>query len=71
MRDSIFVMFYMTSNDMVDSIRFHYMALADRRQRVMPTEYDRITGRALAYKEAVLLTNPSNSNLKGEVGAPI
>lgn len=47
--------------------RFHYMALSDERQRVMPTEHDRDRGQPLAYREAVLLTDPSNPELKGEV----
>ncbi|KAK4356337.1 hypothetical protein RND71_025308 [Anisodus tanguticus] len=46
---------------------FHYMAVSDERQRVMPTEVDRKTGQVLDYKEAVFLTNPTNPNLKGEV----
>ncbi|CAK9320533.1 unnamed protein product [Citrullus colocynthis] len=47
--------------------KFHYMAVSDDRQRIMPTLQDRLTGRPLAYPEAVLLTRPTNSNLKGEV----
>ncbi|KAJ8543972.1 hypothetical protein K7X08_025590 [Anisodus acutangulus] len=43
------------------------MAVTDERQRVMPTEVDRKTGKVLDYKEAVLLTNPINPDLKGEV----
>ncbi|KAF7129191.1 hypothetical protein RHSIM_Rhsim10G0175200 [Rhododendron simsii] len=46
---------------------FNYMAISDTRQRVMPTAYDRSTGQTLDYPEAVLLTNPSNPDLKGEV----
>ncbi|KAA8546656.1 hypothetical protein F0562_003113 [Nyssa sinensis] len=33
----------------------------------MPTEQDRIRGQVLDYPEAVLLTNPANPELKGEV----
>lgn len=46
---------------------FQYMAISDERQRVMPTAHDRETGQELDYKEAVLLTNPANSFIKGEV----
>lgn len=48
-------------------IRFHYMAISDDKQRFMPTENDREEGQVLDYKEAVLLTNPNNSKLRGEV----
>ncbi|KAK9271338.1 hypothetical protein L1049_026928 [Liquidambar formosana] len=49
--------------------KFHYMALADNRQRYMPLPDDRLPGRgqALAYAEAVLLDNPVAPYLKGEV----
>ncbi|KAG5574203.1 hypothetical protein H5410_054337 [Solanum commersonii] len=46
---------------------FHYMAISDERQRIMPMPVDRETGKVLDYKEAVLLTKPTNPNLKGEV----
>ncbi|KAG5529659.1 hypothetical protein RHGRI_030141 [Rhododendron griersonianum] len=46
---------------------FNYMAISDTRQRVMPTPYDRSNGQPLDYHEAVVLTNPSNPQLKGEV----
>ncbi|CAO2834580.1 unnamed protein product [Amaranthus hypochondriacus] len=48
---------------------FHYMALADNRQRFMPLPDDRMPERCqtLGYPEAVLLTNPVEPNLKGEV----
>lgn len=46
---------------------FHYMAISDEKQRIMPTEEDRKSGKQLDYPEAVLLTNPSNPKLKGEV----
>lgn len=46
---------------------FRYMAVSDERQRIMPTAKDRERGEPLDYPEAVLLTNPSNSFLKGEV----
>ncbi|KVH92250.1 Carbohydrate-binding-like fold [Cynara cardunculus var. scolymus] len=46
---------------------FRYMAVSDERQRVMPTFDDRKRGEPLDYPEAVLLTDPSNSLLKGEV----
>ncbi|KAF4353439.1 hypothetical protein F8388_005041, partial [Cannabis sativa] len=47
--------------------KFNYMAVSDDRQRIMPSALDRRNGEELAYPEAVLLTNPSNPNLKGEV----
>ncbi|CAN6450834.1 unnamed protein product [Victoria cruziana] len=49
--------------------KFHYMAIADDRQRIMPMPDDRLPGRCqqLAYPEAVLLVNPINPDLKGEV----
>lgn len=49
--------------------KFQYMAIADNKQRVMPIEDDRSPARCrtLAYPEAVLLTNPKNPALKGEV----
>ncbi|ESW28447.1 hypothetical protein PHAVU_003G287200 [Phaseolus vulgaris] len=47
--------------------RFNYMAMADDRQRKMPTKRDRETGQILAYPEAVLLTRPVNPEFRGEV----
>ncbi|KAI3451278.1 hypothetical protein Pfo_007943 [Paulownia fortunei] len=47
--------------------KFHYMAMSDVRQRVMPTPEDRMSGQRLEYKEAVLLTNPTNPEFRGEV----
>lgn len=49
--------------------RFQYMAMADNRQRVMPFPEDRMPGRCetLGFAEAVLLVNPKNQDLKGEV----
>ncbi|XAR73519.1 Rhamnogalacturonan endolyase [Bertholletia excelsa] len=46
---------------------FDYMSVSDTRQRFMPTANDRIIGEKLAYPEAVLLTDPENDDLKGEV----
>ncbi|ERN18045.1 hypothetical protein AMTR_s00046p00196000, partial [Amborella trichopoda] len=48
---------------------FQYMAIADNRQRIMPMPDDRLPprGQPLAYLEAVLLVNPINPDLKGEV----
>ncbi|XP_056697230.1 probable rhamnogalacturonate lyase B [Spinacia oleracea] len=46
---------------------FRYMAISDTIQRLMPLEQDRETGQTLAYKEAVLLTKPTNIKLKGQV----
>ncbi|GAV85401.1 Rhamnogal_lyase domain-containing protein [Cephalotus follicularis] len=49
--------------------KFQYMAMADSRQRHMPLPDDRLPprGQALAYPEAVLLVNPLEPDLKGEV----
>ncbi|KAH9322214.1 hypothetical protein KI387_016853, partial [Taxus chinensis] len=49
--------------------KFEYMAIADDKQRIMAKEDDRRAGRCqtLAYPEAVLLTNPTNPALKGQV----
>ncbi|KAL2498990.1 Rhamnogalacturonate lyase family protein [Abeliophyllum distichum] len=47
--------------------KFHFMAMSDKRQRIMPMPSDRETGSVLEYREAVLLTNPTNPTLKGEV----
>ncbi|KAM3338532.1 hypothetical protein P3S68_030618 [Capsicum galapagoense] len=46
---------------------FPYMAITNERQRIMPTAQDRAMGQELDYPEAVLLTSPSSSFLKGEV----
>ncbi|CAJ2647305.1 unnamed protein product [Trifolium pratense] len=46
---------------------FNYMAVSDIIQRKMPEMKDRETGQPLAFPEAVLLTNPSDSQFKGEV----
>ncbi|KAF5962113.1 hypothetical protein HYC85_003322 [Camellia sinensis] len=46
---------------------FQYMAISDERQRIMPTPQDREAGLVLDYPEAVMLTNPSNPELTGEV----
>ncbi|XP_026657969.2 probable rhamnogalacturonate lyase B [Phoenix dactylifera] len=49
--------------------KFHYMAISDNKQRIMPMPEDRTPERCqqLAYPEAVLLTNPINPQLKGDV----
>ncbi|GFQ06125.1 rhamnogalacturonate lyase [Phtheirospermum japonicum] len=47
--------------------KFHYMAMSDERQRIMPMPEDRTNGKVLDYPEAVLLTRPTNVQLKGEV----
>ncbi|OMO57563.1 hypothetical protein COLO4_35295 [Corchorus olitorius] len=49
--------------------KFQYMAVADNRQRNMPFPDDRCTGRCqpLAYPEAVLIVNPIDQRLTGEV----
>ncbi|KAL8131044.1 uncharacterized protein LOC141711378 isoform X2 [Apium graveolens] len=54
---------------MLNIEKFHYMAMADNRQRYMPLPYDRLPGRGqeLAYPEAVLLVNPVEPEFTGEV----
>ncbi|KAJ0081928.1 hypothetical protein Patl1_09998 [Pistacia atlantica] len=49
--------------------RFHYMAITDEKQRVMPMPEDLLPGRGkqLIVPESVLLVNPINPDLKGEV----
>ncbi|XP_048437460.1 probable rhamnogalacturonate lyase B isoform X2 [Pyrus x bretschneideri] len=49
--------------------KFHYMAIADNRQRYMPLPDDRSPERsqALAYPEAVLLVDPIEPEFKGEM----
>ncbi|BFI25401.1 rhamnogalacturonan endolyase [Marchantia polymorpha subsp. ruderalis] len=49
--------------------RFHYMAIADNKLRLMPSPDDLCHDRCqeLAYPEAVLLTKPVNIVLQGEV----
>ncbi|XXG55814.1 hypothetical protein AAC387_Pa03g3399 [Persea americana] len=49
--------------------KFQYMAVSDTRQRIMPFPDDRVPprGHPLAYPEAVLLVDPINPALKGEV----
>ncbi|KAI4389483.1 hypothetical protein MLD38_001705 [Melastoma candidum] len=49
--------------------KFQFMAVAHDRQRKMPLPDDRMPGRCqpLAYPESVLLTNPVDSQLRGEV----
>ncbi|XP_073142946.1 uncharacterized protein [Henckelia pumila] len=49
--------------------KFHYMAMADNRQRPMPSSEDRLPGRGeqLAYPEAVVLVDPVEPKFKGEV----
>ncbi|XP_014500308.1 probable rhamnogalacturonate lyase B [Vigna radiata var. radiata] len=49
--------------------KFHYMSIADNRQRFMPLPDDRIPprGQVLAYPEAVRLVDPVEPEFKGEV----
>ncbi|KAL7263234.1 hypothetical protein ACSBR1_001415 [Camellia fascicularis] len=47
--------------------RFQYMSISDERQMIMPMPQDREAGLVLDYLEAVLLTNPNNLELTGEV----
>ncbi|XVF15323.1 hypothetical protein REPUB_Repub09cG0141700 [Reevesia pubescens] len=49
--------------------KFRFMAISDTIQRIMPRGEDRDDSRSevLAFKEAVLLTNPSNPQLRGEI----
>lgn len=54
---------------MLNTDKFHYMAVSDTRQRFMPQAEDRLPerGQQLAYPEAVLLVNPIEAQFKGEV----
>ncbi|KAL6207132.1 hypothetical protein ACLB2K_024377 [Fragaria x ananassa] len=49
--------------------KFHYMAITDEKQRVMPMPEDLLPdrGKQLIVPESVLLVNPINPDLKGEV----
>ncbi|GAU23286.1 hypothetical protein TSUD_237400 [Trifolium subterraneum] len=47
--------------------RFNYMAVSDIIQRRMPLMKDRESGQPLAFPEAVLLTNPTDPQFKGQV----
>ncbi|BFG27459.1 hypothetical protein CerSpe_137330 [Prunus speciosa] len=49
--------------------KFHYMAITDEKQRIMPMPEDLLPGRGkqLIVPESVLLVNPINPDLKGEV----
>ncbi|GAY35216.1 hypothetical protein CUMW_014990 [Citrus unshiu] len=49
--------------------KFHYMAITDEKQRIMPLPEDLLPGRGkqLIVPESVLLVNPINPDLKGEV----
>ncbi|KAJ7943764.1 Rhamnogalacturonate lyase [Quillaja saponaria] len=51
----------------LEQSRFQFMSISGERQRLMPMAEDRSKGQALAYPEAVLLTNPSNPQFRGEV----
>lgn len=48
--------------------RFHYMAITDEKQRIMPMPEDLLPQRSkqLIVPESVLLVNPINPDLKGE-----
>ncbi|XP_019439240.1 PREDICTED: probable rhamnogalacturonate lyase B isoform X2 [Lupinus angustifolius] len=59
--DQIRIVFKLQEN------RFNYMAIEDNMQRIMPTMEDRKMGQNLSYPEAILLTNPSNPQFRGEV----
>ncbi|KAE8675652.1 hypothetical protein F3Y22_tig00111650pilonHSYRG00253 [Hibiscus syriacus] len=52
----------------MDHIRIVFKPKEDSRQRIMPSSYDRssIHSQTLAFKEAVVLTNPYDPQLKGE-----
>ncbi|KAF8391533.1 hypothetical protein HHK36_023838 [Tetracentron sinense] len=49
--------------------RFHYIAITDEKQRIMPMPEDLLRGRGeqLIVPESVLLINPINPDLKGQV----
>ncbi|GAB2254181.1 hypothetical protein Droror1_Dr00021990 [Drosera rotundifolia] len=46
--------------------KFRYMAVSDEIQRIMPMPKDRKFGQLLKYPEAVLLTNATNPDHRGE-----
>ncbi|MED6195829.1 hypothetical protein PIB30_041619 [Stylosanthes scabra] len=46
---------------------FHYMAITNTRQRLMPSMRDRESGQTLDYPEAVRLTRPLEREFDGEV----
>ncbi|XP_022752049.1 probable rhamnogalacturonate lyase B [Durio zibethinus] len=46
--------------------KFRFMALSDTRQRIMPSAGDR-GYQTLAYREAMILTNPLDPQLRGEI----
>lgn len=52
----------------MDWIRFHYMAISDEKQRIMPMPEDLLPGRGkqLIVPESVLLVNPINPDPRGE-----
>ncbi|CAL1397592.1 unnamed protein product [Linum trigynum] len=49
--------------------KFHYMAISDEKQRIMPMPEDLLPhrGKRLIVPESVMLVNPINPDLKGEV----
>ncbi|KAL1566775.1 rhamnogalacturonan endolyase [Salvia divinorum] len=51
----------------LDENMFRHMVISDDMQREMPTANDRKMGRTLDFKEAVVLENPINPALQGEV----
>nr|DAD23394.1 TPA_asm: hypothetical protein HUJ06_024857 [Nelumbo nucifera] len=64
--------FDLTQTRMVFRLRrekFHYMAITDEKQRIMPMPEDLLRHRSkqLIVPESYLLTNPINPDLKGEV----
>ncbi|KAF2283862.1 hypothetical protein GH714_016606 [Hevea brasiliensis] len=59
--DQIRVVFKLRSD------KFQLMAVSDDKHRIMPAPKDCHRGQRLAYPEAVLLTDPANPKLKGEV----
>ncbi|CAA2974358.1 Bifunctional UDP-glucose 4-epimerase and UDP-xylose 4-epimerase 1 [Olea europaea subsp. europaea] len=46
--------------------KFQFMVVSDERQRIMPARLDRKRGQILDYPEAIILTDPGNSFLRGE-----
>ncbi|XP_047973030.1 rhamnogalacturonate lyase B-like isoform X2 [Salvia hispanica] len=51
----------------LDENMFRHMIISDDMQREMPSANDRKRGRTLDFKEAVVLENPGNPALQGEV----
>ena len=70
-RPKLCVFMFTLTLSLVSLITFHYMAISDEKQRVMPMPQDLLPDRSeeLIVPESVLLVDPINPDLKGEVHA--